>query len=178
MNSFCIDINLDISPLRGEIDITSFTKEYWKTIPISDINPKLIIFLMQHGLGFPKVATFYSEGEMVHPIHIDNGSLSDMVKINWTYGDNHIMNWYSTDINKQSSTENIDRTYIYYKSSEVKLIHSQKVDCPSLVQVGLPHNVVNYSGSRRCISMALFHKHTNKYVTMQEALELFTGIIV
>jgi hypothetical protein len=177
MNSFCIDINLDISPLRDEIDINSFPKEYWNTIPISDINPKLIIFLMRHGLGLPKAATFYSEGEIVHPIHIDGASVSDMVKINWAYGDNHTMNWYSTAINKQASTENIDRTYIYYKSSEVKLIHSQKVDCPSLVQVGVPHNVINYSGSRRCISVALFHIHTNQHVTMQEALTLFSKII-
>ena len=176
MNPLCINLNLDIAPLKPDIDINNFSKDYWNTISLTHINTKLITFLLHLGLDFPNAATFYSEGACIHPIHLDGTSLSDIVKINWVYGDNHAMNWYSSNITRPHCTDKIDRNYVHYKPNEVELVHSQKVGCPSLVQTGIPHNVVNYYGTRRCISMALFHRQTKKHVTMKEALHLFNGI--
>ena len=176
MNTFCVNLNLDIPPLHSDIDINNFSKDYWNTIPLSYINKNLISFLLQKGLDFPKMATFYSEGECSHPIHVDGDSISNLVRVNWVYGDHHVMNWYSSNVVKPYSIEKTDRAYVHYKPNEVELIHSQKVGCPSLVQTGVPHNVVNYYGSRRCISIALTHRQTKKSVTMDEALLLFNDI--
>ena len=176
MNPFCVNLDLNIPPLQPNIDINNFFKDYWNTIPLSYINSNLISLLLQKGLDFPKAATFYSEGECVHPIHLDGVSVSDMVKINWAYGDNHMMNWYSSNIDKSYQIGKTDRTYVHYRSDEVELVHSQKVGCPSIVQTGIPHNVVNYKGTRRCISIALSHRQSKKLVTMDEALHLFNEI--
>jgi hypothetical protein len=175
MNSFCINLNLDIPPLRPNVDIYNFPKVYWNTIPMDAVNPKLIDYLYLKGVTIFKVALFFAEGPDFGDIHLDGDKISDQVKLSWTYGDDHLMHWYTTDVIRTYSVANSNRYFIKYEPNEVSTIHSQKVGCPSLIQVGIPHNVTTYSGVRRNITM-LLTTNTKVSLPMSQALTLFNDI--
>jgi hypothetical protein len=183
MNLYCNNINLPIYPLR--VDIDTLPKVYWTALKISDVNSNLLSFFIKHGTLPTSIASFYSEGFIEHPIHIDNTHESDMVKFIWTFGENHLMNWFATKnnfIEKKAYAGDgklIDSRYhIPYLPHEVSLVHSQPVGFPSLIQAGIPHNVVNFSGERRCISIALVNIKTREYITMAHAIKLFNDYIL
>ena len=175
MNSFCINLNLDIPPLRPHVDIHNFPKVYWNTISMDSVNPKLIDYLYLKGVTIAKVALFFAEGPDFGDIHLDGDNISDQVKLSWTYGDDHLMHWYTTDVIRTNAVAHSNRYFIKYEPNEVSIIHSQKIGCPSLIQVGIPHNVTTHSGVRRNITMLLT---TNKKVSlpMSQALTLFNDI--
>ena len=175
MNSFCNNLNLDIPPLRLNVDMYNLPKVYWNTISMDAVNPKLMAYLYLKGVTIFKVAVFFAEGPNFGDIHLDGNNTSDQVKLSWTYGDDHLMHWYTTDVIRNYSIGNSNRHFIKYEPNEVSVIHSQKVGCPSLIQIGIPHNVITYSGVRRNITMLLT---TNKKVplTMSQALTLFSDI--
>lgn len=178
MNEYCIDLNFNFSPLHNHIDLQNMGFEnYWNLIPTSHLNHKLIKLFLELDLDFPQAAIFYSNGSATHPIHADYYYPTDVTKINWVFGPDHIMNWYKTSkINAHSTWQG--KNFVPYNSNEVELVHSQKVSTPSLIQVGIPHNVVNFSGNRICVSVALFYRRTKKQLTMQEARTLFKNYIV
>jgi hypothetical protein len=179
MNSYCINIDLDISPLKENImfdpAIYSYT-DYWKSIDISDINPNLTALLLDKGLMILNAGTFYSNGYQTHNIHVDHVYITDRAKITWTYGDDHIMNWYSIknlDLPKQSQSKFDNRNYIMYTNDEVELLFSKKTGKPSIVQVGIPHNAVNYSGERRSITLGIYDAKTRIPATFNQVLKAF-----
>ena len=105
----------------------------------------------------------------------------DYAKLNWVYGgDNSVMNWYKINSNYTQpllNTTNINSYALYYKTDEVDLIHSQTIGLPSLVQVGCPHNVVNGSTERFCISLVFENSISKKRLTFNEAVALFKNYI-
>jgi hypothetical protein len=177
MNIFCNNLNLSISPLRPKIDINNISMKPWHAIPNSDINPKLIAYLRLRELRVAKVSIFSAKGLSFGQIHLDGTYISDEVKLSWTYGEDHCMHWYDTDVVHSHTVNHIDRYYVDYQPDEVTLVHAQKVGCPSLIQAGIPHNVVTYSGVRRNITMMLIDNHTNKALKMNDALKIFNDII-
>jgi hypothetical protein len=144
------------------------------------INPDLISFFNKKGLRLTECALFTRTENDVCSIHIDGGSLDqDKVKMNWSFNDNHLMNWYKpkSDLTKNVAKTKIDRAYIEFEPPEVELVHSQRVGFPSLVQVGMPHDITHIKGSRKCLSIILVNNFTHKAVSMPVAKILFADII-
>jgi hypothetical protein len=177
MNSFCNNLNLNISPLRPNIDINDFPLQYRNLIPKSYVNLELIEYLNARGIIIKQTAMFYAEGPDESFIHLDGIHITDAVKISWAYGNDHSMNWYTTNVKRTFSIHKVDTYFTNYELQDVTLIHSQKVGCPSLVLAGTPHNVSTYSGTRKTITMVLFNKKTRQFLKMAEALIMFNDII-
>jgi diaminopimelate epimerase len=90
------------------------------------------------------------------------------------------MCWYEI-IDKTDKSINITSTKtssIQYTSNEVKEIERTKVYNPTIVQVGIPHNIIDVTEDRLCISLVPIHKFTSKRVTMTESIEIFKDYLI
>ena len=145
---------------------------------LNDINYNLISFLRTLNLTIAFAELFYTPPFSVTIIHIDAFG-GDYTKLNYVYaGKNSFMNWYKqkTNISNSPSTTTINSPYISYRKNQVDLIDKHQVKFPSIVQVGIPHNIHNFEEPRYCLSLVL-KKQDNTRLTMAESIELFTEII-
>lgn len=181
MNNYCVDLKLPISPLRSDIDINSFSTTPWQLLSLDLINPDVKTLFKSLNLNLRVAALFVLTENSVGSIHVDGVGNADVSKINWAVGSDHIMNWYQIkdtssqkvfDTKVSDNTNIPSRNYISYAPDEVELVHSHSVGYPSIIQAGIPHNVTNFSGTRRCISIALFDLFGNA-LTITQASRVF-----
>jgi hypothetical protein len=185
MNNYCVDLNLKLDPLRPDVDINSFPATPWQLLSLDLMNPEVITLFNSLDLDLRIAGLFVLTENMAGPIHVDGIKIGHVPKINWAYGNNHVMNWYQvkdttvekTHKVKYSNDKSIEeRTYLTYLPKEVECIHRQPVGFPSIIQAGIPHNVQNFNGIRRCVTIALIDK-CNQRITMEKAVELFSQYI-
>ena len=175
----CFDINLHLNPLKEDIDIKSYGIDSHARLPISDINPDLIELFKSLDLKILLVEVFYTKPHRVTSIHIDARG-GDYTKLNYIYGGkNSKMVWYKpkNDIKKSVSTTSIGTPYLEYKMSEVTKIEDKVVNFPSIIQAGIPHNIINQAEHRYCLSIVLIRNNDNR-ITMEESIELFSNYII
>lgn len=92
-------------------------------------------------------------------IHIDGTRLHNRSMLNYVWGSsNHSMSWYElnsgVDLASKSFTNGDE--YISIPETSVTKICDHTVGYPTLVKVGIPHSVVNYSDTARwCLSIDL-----------------------
>jgi hypothetical protein len=174
----CLNINLDINPLREGLDINSFDKIRHVKFSFDDINPKLISFFNNLNLTVTWAELFYVPSFFCTTIHTDidwRGKENDYTKINYVFGGKDSrMYWWKI---KPGVSNTIERTalssqYINYKQDQVDLIEEQSIGFPSIVQAGIPHNIRTFSEARRCLSLVL-RKEYNTRLTMAESIEIF-----
>ena len=187
MTDYCVDLNFSINPLISGVSIDSLQKnnESWTLVDPNYINPELKTVLGELGLTI-KIAGLFTlaEGE-TGPIHLDGAKISDLTKINWSYNNDHDMIWYTVkngqvekNIRTRNSTENLPpRRFIDYHINEVEEVYRKRVGFPSLVQAGVPHNVANYKGVRRCLTIVLYDVNGNP-ISMNTAKEIFSQWLV
>jgi hypothetical protein len=60
-----------------------------------------------------------------------------------------------------------------YDLHEVEIIGRQTVGFPSIVQAGIPHNIINYEEPRYCLSVVFVKNTGRELLTMTEAIDLF-----
>jgi hypothetical protein len=177
MNEYCVKLNLDIPLLHPDVDINKFKEQYHTKGSLSDIHPSLLKFLYQKGLIVTLVESFYSAPGYVMDIHIDT-SPGDFTKLNWVFGgQNSLMHWYRTknDIPIVQKINTIGKQYSEYTLDEVELCYSDTIGMPSIVQVGVPHNITNPTEDRLCICLVITKNRMR--VTMKDSLELFKNEI-
>jgi hypothetical protein len=172
MNKYCLDLKFDISPLKPGIDLSYYMTKPHSNINESHLNKEFLDFFhtIKEDCGIAMFEVFYMEPNIISEIHIDQLSatkieLGDFTKINWAYyGKGSTMNWYTPkDIesvrNKKARAGTIKNTsgksnfYLPFDHNTVDLAHTQEVNFPSLVQVGVPHNVLTSNEHRVCISL-------------------------
>jgi len=186
MNEYCFKLNLNLEPLRQDVDINTLPKERWNLIPIDLINPELINFLKTKEVSISVISSFYDGGtNFDQNIHIDAPSMCDMTKLIWVWGQHHIMNWYlpedqnncnfSVDSNSTNPDHGI-RNYSSYDRQTVKVVHTSKIGFPSLIQVGIPHKGINFAGVRRSLTVIL-NDLNNNIIPMNRAKSIFESYI-
>ena len=170
----CLNINVDINPLRKDLNINSYgTRDHIK-ISIDDINNDLILFLKTLNLTIGRVELFYNPPFRFSTIHLDDTG-GDYTKLNYVFGGkNSLMYWWKQKPNISNSAEinSTNSFYIDYKIDQVDLIDKQQVNFPSIVQVGIPHNIQNFEEPRFCLSLVL-KKQDNTRLTIAESIEMF-----
>ena len=174
----CVDIKLHINPLKEGIDINSYGTSRHIRIPIDDINIDFLSFIKELKLNFLLAELFYTKPFSVTGIHVDVQG-GDYTKLNYVYGGtNSKMHWYKLKetTNKSATKTPIDTYSILFNRFEVDPIESQSIKFPSLVQAGIPHNVINLSEPRYCLSVVLT-KIDNSRITMKEGIEIFKPYI-
>ena len=171
MNPYCVDLNWNIPLLAPHVDINIFKKQYHTKGDIEDIHPIMLQHLASKGMKISLVETFYSKPNYIQSIHIDVAG-GDYSKLNWVFGGaNSLMHWYKlkTGVSEKLKINSIGKTYSDYDIDQVELIHSQPIGKPSLIQVGIPHNITNGPEERLCICLVMVNKGR---ISMQKAIDL------
>jgi hypothetical protein len=179
MHDFCIDLNLEIPLLVDHrlVTTTGLMKQH-KRVSIDIINPDLIKLFYSKGLLLTFVESFYTPKITRSPIHEDGEENNDVLKLNWVYGgEGSTMNWYEPIENPVWKKTVLGGDYKFYDPDKVRLIHSQAVGKPSLLQVGIPHNVTTGDANRFCVSIVPFDISSKKYITFNQGIELFKEYI-
>lgn len=180
MKNFCF-LNLNISLLKDEKSIDDISKSHIFTLNREEfLNKELLSFFDSLNLKITFAETFFkSAGHRGH-VHVDSLG-GDYIKLNWIYGSGESqMCWYEI-IDKKDKSVNITSTNtqsIHYTLDEVKEIERTKIYNPTIVQVGIPHNIIDVTEDRLCISLIPKHKFTNKRVTMAESLLIFKDYLI
>ena len=181
MSKYCQNINLKLNPLADGITIDDLPNNFWTMLSLDYLSYDLKKLFVNLNLSLKIAGLFVQKGYVETTIHIDGPNISDVAKINWSFGNNvHSMNWYNIKhgvagniSNRKSPDEKIkSREYVSISKDQVELIHSQAVGHPSIVQAGIPHNIINYSGNRKCLAIVLFDNNGIP-LTMEQAVNLF-----
>ena len=178
MNDYCVKLNIDIPLLNPRVDINKFKQQYHTKGAISDIHPSILRFLYKKGIYVPLIEAFYANPGFVMDIHTDTVP-GDFVKLNWAFdGKDSLMHWYKPKDNVPivQKLNTIGLEYSKFLEHEVELMHSEAVGAPSIVQVGVPHNISNPLEKRLCISLVIMKN--NQRITMQNAIRLFSSEIL
>lgn len=177
MNNYCVSLNFNIAPLRENI-VLSPHKDHIKKLNLKLINPELTSIFDKLNVSVGSLQHLSYPPYFTGNIHIDNEG-GDYIKLNWIYqGINSVVNWYEPINSNIRPTNVVGREYefIKYEKSEVTLLHSQRITMPSIIQVGIPHNIMNYSEHRECLSMVLYLN--GRRISMSESIEIFKNYII
>jgi hypothetical protein len=167
-------INIPVNPLIDTYDLSSQVTMH-ERIDIANVNPDLISLFRTKNIEIKMVECFYRKPMQCSSIHIDRYG-GDYIKFNWVYGGkNSIMRWFEVNegiSNNSILTTTINTPYISYKVNEVTQKCVTKTDPGTyIVQVGVPHQVVNFNEPRHCLSMVPYIN--DQRITMDQAVILF-----
>jgi hypothetical protein len=168
MNIYCVDLNWDIPLLAPDVDIDFFKKARHTKGSMEQLHPLLLDHLNSKGVSISFIEAFYSEPNYKQGIHSDKGG-GDIPKLNWVFGGHgSLMHWFMPrqNISIERKYTPINSSYIDYTRDQVYHVHSREIGKPSLVQAGIPHNIVNGLEERLCLSLSL------KEISMEKAIEL------
>jgi len=189
MNKFCVDLDVDIPVLASSVDLEKFQQRQHTLVAIADINPTLISWLKKHNINIAYPESFYQPVRLRTFIHSDGAYIGDThchgdyVKLNWVFGGQQSrMNWFDIlpDAELTSHRKSKASTDLRsYQEHELKLAHTQAIGNPSIVQVGVPHNIYNPLEPRLCISIPIVHDNANNQrVTFDQACVIFKDYII
>jgi hypothetical protein len=177
MNSYCVPLNCKVNPLTKDVSEYGLERHY--NFPLTEISKEFNEFLLQHNLKLLLAELFYNPPKKITKIHIDALG-GDYSKINFVYGgEKSLMCWYSSKehVSTQVNYTSIDTKSINFLPNEVTLLHRQNVASPSIVQVGIPHNIINAAKERWCLSLVPVDITTNKRITFERTLEIFKNLV-
>ena len=199
MNNYCVPLDIDLKIFNSDlhpVDAVKSLPEWtdkrftspWGNkhirVPRDFINNTFIDFFKNRGIHLIGVEIFYTVPKGSNIVHSDVEPLSDVAKINWVYGGiDSKMEWYRPNSNynpavKHNNLTKVNSPTLNFLKEEVDLVHVQYVESPSIVQVGCPHNMINGSTERFCISTIFANINTGKRITMSEATELFKEFLM
>ena len=176
MNNYCMDLNIPIPVLKPEFDINTFPETLATTLDIDQyLNIDLKNLLLELGLETISLDYLYKPAGFVSTVHSDILG-GDFTKIIWNYSTgNSTWNWYSTNAEGDIAS---DQPCIRYSLDDVTLLHSQVVVSPSLVQVGIPHNMTNITDVHRTIGVCFARPLSGSRPTWQESISLFQNYLI
>lgn len=197
MNKYCVDIDFKVPLLRDPLSLENYKQGHHSVLmdrdhKINFLHPDLLKIFRELDLKIWLITIFYkipdeSNAEGGYNIHVDGDpsidadkQLRDVAKINWVFnaGDS-VMNWYKPKegVNKDISTSVVKTYYVKYTIDEVELEYTKALHNTHIVQIGVPHDVLNVNVPRHCVSVALAHNNGNR-LTMDEAVDIFKKYII
>jgi hypothetical protein len=107
----------------------------------------------------------------------------NFIKINFVWNsDDHDMLWgqCTNPVKKINvSTTTMNTEYVQYEDREIELLEKTKIkeDFPIIVNVGVPHKVINYStpNARWCLSIV--PHYDKKRILFNDALKIFNEYV-
>jgi hypothetical protein len=166
-------INIPVNPLIDAHDLLSQVT-IQERIDITNVNPDLISLFKTKDIEIQLIECFYRKPNHRSSIHVDLYG-GDYIKFNWIYGGkNSLMRWFEVNegISNNSTLTTINTPYIPYKDNEVTQKCITKTGPGTyIVQVGVPHQAINFNEPRHCLSMVPCIDGNR--ITMDQALNLF-----
>jgi len=184
--TYCTNLHFDYDPI--------INKNYFLTPPTNNVymsmihiyeivSAKFILDMISVGITLRKDAELFftrtnQQGILHRDISITGPDAlmkeDDYVKINFMFGGrNSLMNWYTPNTDAvaiKSSSNNTGSPVESFLRSEVTHVHSATINYPSLVQVGIPHDITNNIAEDRYV-ICLVPVYNNKRMTMELALD-------
>ena len=135
-------------------------------------------FLLELNLEIGHAEVFFTPSLRTLNVHIDGEGPSNLTKLNWCYGaPTSTMAWFrKKDEAKlmQKLTTGIGTSYSYLPLSEAVMICSAQIKTPTLVNVGVPHGVINYTKTGRTVlSVVLRDRDLKENLDWKTALDRF-----
>ena len=120
---------------------------------------ELLQFLDKHHMFCYHAEAFYTAPDRQNAPHVDNKRFSDRCKLNFVYGgEGSVMKWFKRKDESKviEPRENaIGKHYVGFQAAEIDEVAETVVGCPTLVNVGQIHSVVNQAQARWCLSVVL-----------------------
>jgi hypothetical protein len=173
---FWTDLNINFPFVKSDYELKDNGYEYVNRLTLSDfVTADFLNFLYKHGVGIKTRALFYAPPNVETPIHID-GLPGDYVKINFLIRPcRSKMNWYYVkDPNNvpEFRQTTLNSNYINYDDpDDVKFVDSHIFHKPTILQVGVPHNVSVEDQHRYAISLGIHYK--GQAISMSQAKDIF-----
>ena len=174
------NLKLDFEPLAWPHKVYDYGRNRHIRVPKEHISTELLEWLDRMNLKIDWVELFYSFPGYITKIHTD-GQGGDYTKLNWQYGgQSSVMRYYRPikQGHKDSVASSIDSDYLFWSAMEVEPVGDVKIGYPTLVQVGVPHNVVNLLTHRWVLSVIILDKTHGGRLTWAEALDRFSHQLV
>jgi hypothetical protein len=179
--TYSVDLHIPVGPLADYaiLNQTSDEPEIWFADPTQiskEFNDWLDV--QELVMTYPPLIFYTPPGQQCG-IHIDGFAVTDRASVNFVQGGkDSLMHWYKLNPNvgttKQVETQ-AGTPYTLYEPHQVEHVFSHAVKWPSIVQVGVPHNITNQAnGPRWAISCDISYKTAPEAgLTMSQALEAF-----
>lgn len=178
MLTYAVPLKLSIPILANTFDVTELQQQYHTKIIIAEaINPEIINFFNSLSVRISAAEAFWSPPGFCGRAHVDSAG-GDYVKLNWILsGTDSQMLWYSVadSANNAAEVTAIGTSTVAYTPEQVTLQYQTKLHSPSIVQVGVPHHIVNGNSARLCISVII--KQQGQRSTMAQARTIFSDYI-
>jgi hypothetical protein len=183
---YCVDLNTPILTPLKDFKIDNFISpdpQTWEE-PMFKVSKDFLKWLDELGLRTKAPVIFYTPPGNIQEPHIDGcDGYSDSVAMNWVIqSPGATMNWYrlKPGVNISKNATSVHYTpHTSYTNQELIWEYSHVVQWPSLVQIGVPHNVTNFTSSPRwCISFHLGYKENfGNGLTWDQANQIFQSYI-
>lgn len=180
MNNFYF-LNLDIPLFKEGITFRDIPKT---SIAMLDkekyLNNKIFTFFDSLDLKIFFVETFFKTSEHCGGIHVD-GNGGDYTKLNWVFGGGDSkMCWYEPiDKTPKPKVKTATGTScISYSRDQVNEIEKTIIKNPTLIQVGVPHSVIDVTEDRYCVSILYQNKNNNMRPTMLRSIQTFKNYLL
>jgi len=177
MNNFCKklkDIHIDLTNFNR---LRSSPPNSIEIINYPNIDKNLIALLKRLNVYVSRAEVFYIPANNNLPIHIDLDKFSNIVKLNWVFGEGNMVWWKPNSENYRCHTTPIGTKYLLFQENECTEIYREKIGFPSLVNVGIPHSVINNSNLPRwCISHNIHSISTKKQLEWDEANNMLQSL--
>lgn len=182
MNKYCVDVEFNMPCIVSDFDPTIYKKRHHHSLDTNNFTPEFLELIDSLNLKITWAEIFYVRPSSIkdYRVHTDSTG-GDYIKMNWIFGGRGSkMQWFDikSGVVKQPVKTVIDSFYFSYNSEEVSLAHGQPVRFPSIVQVGVPHNIYNPVEDRYCVSIMFRDKTTDDRITMEEAIQRFSKYII
>jgi hypothetical protein len=202
MNTYTIPLNFDLPLFKTNLSPVDFFKSHpvWQndvkmnfrittrfTLNAKiDLTKEINEFFLDHGQEIIWSEIFYKSSNMESKIHNDTKSLGDYSKIIWVFnGEDSKMNWYNIkDFHDANIKDNqvvhtsMGSKVIEYEPEEVDLVYSENVRGPSIIQVGIPHNIKTGNQDRWAFGISFVDYKLDRRPTFLEAKEIFKQYLV
>jgi hypothetical protein len=152
----------------------------------ADYAKPMLAWLKQFGLKCEFIESFYTPaGGGSIPPHTDNAILTDMVKINITWGpEEGTTKWWSASRIRvfhatPEITENTNKnqTCLLADEKDCTLLYSANTNRPSLIQVGAIHSTYNPGTVGRHTLCFLLYTEDMEHLTWDNAMDIFKDYI-
>lgn len=170
------NIKLDI-PFFKE-GVTFNTKSSHYTLEKS-LSQELYNIIESGGLTIHLVEVFYRKPGSPSPIHTDGRGQTDIGKLNFVFDtSNSKMVWYAVKegTNPKMKNTNIGTKYNSYDINDVDVIESIHLTGPVIIQAGIPHNIIDITTPRTCVSVVMMKN--GQLATIEQITDVFSKYVV
>jgi len=173
---FCRDLTINAPVLQSSFQLPVFNEpKHLRPDTASLLSEEIIEFFLSKDIIVGS-ELFFVPPFINSNIHADD--VGDIIKFNWIFGGSgSAMQWWKPKVEKPVVYTEHKSPTIRYATNEVDLLHSAVIKQPSMVQVGIPHNVKNKAENRWCVSVIPLFKITRQRLTWADGIQLFSDYI-